>query len=387
MINIPRSSAPAIIALMLGCAVTSCTTVTARHDPLYRAQPHTSEIRATAENPQFGIASIAINATSGAMTDCSELIVVPGLNRRSIIPCRQGAAQTTNACTFTGAPATATCTVTLPIQTSTLVSYIVTVVSGNGQTTTTPEVAYAGGTQVLQRIARPVYWHRQATRGSRIDLGLFPDADYMAGIAVLLDPYRRFTDDLDSILGNVFFNTTDLFANAYTGDRQFFNLWAGPFGANAEGCTRTFSGDAQAVSVVFDGSAILHRNAFRDCASITAGGGGAGAVQATETDPAWILVHESGHFLFGLSDEYVGGGYIATMPCNNVYASSQACQTAAPGVGATIAQCLQIGATGFWRISTANETMANRVLQSDFRDDSARCFTNRIASCYNGACY
>lgn len=373
------------VALVLSLLMSACTSITARHEPLYRAEPHTSEIRATAQNAQFGIVSISIEVTAGPMSDCSEFAVVPGMNTRSIIPCRNSATVTPNVCTFAGAPAVATCTATVPIQASTLVSYVVSAVSANGQTTTAPEVAYAGGTQLLQRVARPVYWHRQATLGSRIDLGLFPDSDYRTGIAVLLAPYRRFTDDVSVLLGSVFFNTTDLFASAYTGDRQFFNLWAGPFGANAEGCTRTFLGDTQPVSAVMDGSAILHRNAFRDCASISIGG--AGSVQATEADPAWILVHESGHFLFGLSDEYDGGGYIASMPCNNVYATLQACQSAAPGNGATAAQCQQIGATGFWRIATANETMADRVLVSNFRDDSATCFSNRITSCHNGSCY
>jgi hypothetical protein len=316
------------------------------------------------------------------MTDCSEFAIVPGMNTRSLIPCRSSAALTTHTCTFAGAPAVATCTASVPIQASTLVSYVVSAVSANGQTTTAPEIAYSGGTQTLQRLARPVYWHRQLSRSSRIDVGSFPDSDY----AILVNPYPQFTGHLGAILDGAYFNTSDPFARAYTQDRQFFNLWAGPFGADAEGCSRTIGGDAQSVAAVMDGSAIVHRSSFRDCASISVGGG-AGSVQGTETDPAWLFVHESAHFLFGLSDEYSGGGYIATMPCNNVYANAPACQAAAPGNGATIAQCQQIGSTGFWRIATASETMANRNTSSDFRDDAARCVSNRLAACYNGSCY
>jgi hypothetical protein len=205
-----------------------------------------------------------------------------------------------------------------------------------------------------------------------------PDTDYGTN-------YRRFTDHLDVILDSVFFNNTDTFAQAYTGDRQFFNIWAGSFGADAEGCSRSFSGDASDVSAVVDGSAIVHVNAFRDCASISAGG--SGSVQATETDPAWLLVHESGHFLQALSDEYDGGGYDPAQPCPNVYSNQSSCQAAALGVGATAAQCSQIGSTGIWRIVTANETMTDRLLASDFHDDSDRCVTNRFSSCYAGSCY
>jgi hypothetical protein len=177
----------------------------------------------------------------------------------------------------------------------------------------------------------------------------------------------------------------DTFADTYTGNRHLFNLWAGPFGANAEGCSRNFSGDALLVSAVMDGSAILHEKTFRDCASISLGG--AGSTDATASDPAWLLTHESGHFLFGLSDEYAGGGYDPTQSCRNAYESQTACQTAAPGVGATTAQCAQIGMTGFWRIVGANETMADRQLSSNWRDDSNACVSNRFSSCFYGACY
>jgi hypothetical protein len=386
MHTIRRTSA-GLLGALLGLGLGGCTTIATTHDPLYRAQAHDSRISVTARNTQVGIASISIEVTTGAMTDCSEFAVVPGMTTRSIIPCRVGAAVSNNTCTYSGAPATATCTASVAIQASTMVSYVATAVAANGQSVTAPEIAYSGGTGQPERIARPAYWHRQLDRSGRIDLGVFPDSDYGSGAAVLIDPYGRFAADLDTTLDGAFFNTTDIFANRYTGDRQFFNLWAGPFGANAEGCARTFTGGAQAVAAVMDGSAIFHRNAFRDCGSITAGGGGAGSVDMSASDSSWLLVHESGHFLFGLSDEYAGGGYIATMSCNNVYATQANCQSAAPAAGATTAQCSQIGTTGFWRIVTANETMSDRVLQSDFRDDAERCFSSRISACYNGSCY
>jgi hypothetical protein len=308
----------------------------------------------------------------------------------SIIPCRVGATQSSNTCTYAGAPASATCTLTIAIDRSSLVSYVASAVAADGRLAIGPEITYAGGTQTLQRIARPVYWHRQAPSGSRIALGSFPDTDYRSGgsLFVPFDAYGDFTSDLDTVLRGAFFNTTDAFARAFTRDRFYFDLWAGPFGANAEAkCARTFSGDALAVSAVMDGSAIFHRRAFRDCATLTAGGGGAGSVQASETDPAWILVHEAAHFLLQLSDEYDDGGYDAGLPCPNVYSSLQACQSAAPGIGAAATQCAQIGTKPVWRIVSANETMSDRRSTSDFRDDAARCVARRIADCHDGACY
>jgi len=68
----------AIATLLAVTALCACTTISTSHDPLYRAQAHDSEIRVTAQNMQVGIASISIEVTTGAMTDCSEFAVVPG---------------------------------------------------------------------------------------------------------------------------------------------------------------------------------------------------------------------------------------------------------------------------------------------------------------------
>jgi hypothetical protein len=135
---------------------------------------------------------------------------------------------------------------------------------------------------------------------------------------------------------------------------------------------------------------IFHRNPFRDCSSFTvAGGGGAsGTVETTETNPGPLFVHESGHFLFALVDEYCcNGGYRTDLPCPNLYESQTACQSAAPAVGASTAQCTQINAQGgrvFWRISSAQETMDQQGLNTDFRDDSRACVRRYLEACKTG---
>jgi hypothetical protein len=140
MLDPTTSTRSAASVFLAGLVAAGCTTVTGNHDPLYPAEPHTSVITAIADNSWFGISSIVIDVKNGGISDCSEYSIVPGMNTSSIIPCRRpGARQTTNECSFTGAPARAVCSANVPIRESALVSYTVTVTAGNALTTTTKE--------------------------------------------------------------------------------------------------------------------------------------------------------------------------------------------------------------------------------------------------------
>ena len=121
-----------------------------------------------------------------------------------------------------------------------------------------------------------------------------------------------------------FFNTTDQFAVNYSIWKNLYNLWAGLNGADGDGCSRTFGGRADDVAAVTEGDAILHQNPFRDCASISLGG--SGTTQITLPDAAWVFTHESGHFLHGLGDEYIGGGNASVSDPANIYGSKNSCE-------------------------------------------------------------
>jgi hypothetical protein len=138
-----------------------------------------------------------------------------------------------------------------------------------------------------------------------------------------------------------------------------------------------------------DGSVIVHQFAMRDNASIGTAHGTA-TVQATRDDAGVVFAHESGHALFGMSDEYCcDGGYATNGPCVNIYASLAACQAAAPFVGTGPSQCMALSPTGggmVWRINSGLETMADETRTSQFLDDGRACFNQRITRCRAGSC-
>jgi hypothetical protein len=260
-------------------------------------------------------------------------------------------------------------------------------------------VTYAGGAPLTQatinfppfgsftvpwETARPVVWRTDAPssttpRDDKIDLGFVPDPD--------MPNYRGFTDDMQPLSLSLFYTDTNQFSVWTRTWKNLFNLWAGPNGADGDGCTRTFNAPASTVRGAFDGTAILHRNAFRDCASLSLGGG-AGTVQTNLADASWVLLHEAGHFLFGLGDEYVGGGNSSISDPRNVHGSEAACQSNSTARGQPSSQCVQIGMTGTWRNDDGvATTMEDRTLASDFRTLSGNAMSNRVSACVGGACY
>lgn len=385
-----------VVLLGLAATASGCgsLSLSALHDPLYRATPHTSTITARARDSERGVAEIRIEAYDGEITACTGPGLLP-----SLIPCRTGAVLQTHICTFPNVTSPVTCPFSLSLGDRRLITYTVSAKNGAGSTRNTSAITYAAGAPLTQaqvtfplvgtftipwETARPVWWHTDTPAGGsapddRIDLGFFPDADFGAN-------YQAFTDGMQTIALGAFFNSTNQFAENYGLWKNLYNLWAGPAGADGEGCTRSFTGDAATIAGITDGEAILHQNAFRDCAAIALGGSG-----TTETglaDAAWVFTHESGHFLHGLGDEYVGGGNASVSDPDNIYGSQASCQTAAATLSISQNFCAQIGTTGTWRMDDTNATtMEDRVLTSDWRTASGIALSRRVGKCASGACY
>lgn len=366
----------AVIPIMLVATGCASTTITAVHDPLYRAAPHTSTITATANNTESGIKTISMTVTTGDMVDCS----VIGLGGGGVIPCRHNATTVTHVCSFAGSPANASCAYPQVLPDNSLVTYSAQAEPVSGSTVATEEITYSGGAPTDPTLARPIWWRRNSAMTQKIDVGFFPDADYGSN-------YALFATDADTIAKGAFFNPGQQFAGTYSAFNGTFNLWAGPAGADGNGCTRTWAPALADIVSSMDGSAILHRTAFRDCSNISLGG--SGTVQATAGAPAVILTHESGHFLFGQGDEYCcDGGYGFAGSCGNVFGTQADCQAAAVGGGTCVKIISGANDTNMWRGDTGQpETMANASFGSDWRDNSHKCVVDRIFGCSNPTCY
>jgi len=375
-------------ALLLLAACAGTPRISALQDPLYRAENHTSTITARATESSDGIASINIQAIVGELTACGTFFP-------SLIPCRTGASSVGVVCTFPNTKTEVSCSLPISITPRRLITYSATATSARGRTASSGSVTYAGGAPLTQvtvllgltipwETARPVIWRTDAPssstdRGDKIDFGFVPDPD--------MPSYRAFTDDLQAVVVPLFYTDNNQFSVWPRTWKNLFNLWAGPTGADGNGCTRTFTTPASTVMAAFDGTAILHRDAFRDCASISLGGG-SGTTQTNLGDASWVLLHESGHFLFGMGDEYDGGGNFAISNPKNVVSSQAICQSTSTTNSLPTAQCAQIGATGTWRNDNAvATTMEDRTLGSDFQTLAGKVMANKVVDCVNGACY
>jgi hypothetical protein len=378
-------------SLLLLAACAGTPRISALQDPLYRAENHTSTITARATESRDGIASITINAVIGELTACGGL-------SPSLIPCRTGASSLGVVCTFPNTTSEVSCSLPISVTPRRLITYSATATSARGRTASSGAVTYAGGAPLTEHTvnfgpftftmpwetARPVIWRTDTpssstNRGDKIDFGFVPDAD--------MPSYRAFTDDLQAVTVPLFYTDTNQFSVWTRTWKNLFNLWAGPVGADGNGCSRTFNAPAATVMGAFDGTAILHRDAFRDCASISLGGG-SGTTQTTLGDASWVLLHEAGHFLFGLGDEYVGGGNFSISNPKDVMTSEAICQSTSTTNSLPTSQCVQIGTSGTWRNDDGQATtMEDRTLASDFRTLSGKAMANKVVDCVNGACY
>jgi hypothetical protein len=203
-------------------------------------------------------------------------------------------------------------------------------------------IGFAVGTQAQSNEPIPVY-----TRGNSstaIDIVLIPvDYDQSAG---------RTTRD--------FVNAArDFIVNGYLAQRQIdddrdrWNFYVNPV---TGGLAQTTVGTTVNRSVtqplnwtqvasVADSVAYVHNNGgWRDFGVF--GGAGIGYFTILAGTPGTI-VHETGHALFGLSDEYCcdGGTTTSTWPSPNIFTDQASCQSSATAHGVATGDCVQLSAT------------------------------------------
>ena len=148
-----------------------------------------------------------------------------------------------------------------------------------------------------------------------------------------------------------------------------------------------FGAGAEDLRAVTRAGAILHSDNFFDCADIKMPG--AGSIFSNDFDSGWLLVHEAGHFVFGLADEYPAGGHKSCSNPYNVFDSQIDCKNEEGPVTPEESKCVQIDSTGKWRIDEdLEETMDDDDKEdSGFQRSSADAVVNRLIECQKGLCY
>ena len=355
--------------------------ISVRHHPIYNAEPHTSTIKAEVKNLDNSRGNLAIHAITGVLADCVELDLPS-----SLIPCRKNATNLSPAvCEIVEDKESVECELTVDTTEAFLTTYVAVATFQSGAEIVTPAITYSGG-GTITNTASPVWWHTElgttSSEVDRISIAFFPNIGWDTDLA-------EFSEKLASIIRQSLFTDDRQFNRAYMLGRHYFDIWAFPHAgaaADFDSCNHTFSGAAWDMDAYVRGSVILHKTVLRDCSSI--GKGGAGTVDVDEIDRAWVFVHESAHFLFGLADEYGDGRQVAVAEPPNVFDALEFCSAILDEFGDS-AICKEFGQEEVsYRVHTVDpETMKTRLFTSDFRNTSDAAIQNRLNQCAAGKCY
>ena len=418
-----------LLYIQLSSMLTGCLSIEAVHDPLYRASPHTSTISASA-SASWGrsIKRITITVTEGRADYCRMSNgIAPGA-----IPCRKNASAVIHTCEFPDSPTSALCKYELathPLPPPTdfirsptepeshriraqyeprLVTYSAMVESRSAFGVSydfADEITYAAG-DYPPDLARPMWWHKDKTLDSKIDIALFPnDTDYLN--------YDFFLADVNTVIKGAFFSAGKTVSNMYSDNRKFVNLWAAPFGAFSDGChgfdpwvryrTLDIENTLAPLVAIMDGKTLIHRGRFTDCADIVYGRGLGTTDVATDNsgktgagyDPVWLFIHESWHYIHGMGDEYPGGGNIARNPCANVFQSKSDCESVRSARGMdTNTSCDKITdevtTVNVWHRVTPgplDDLMDKNHPDVDWLTDCRYCLRETFTNCESGQCF
>jgi hypothetical protein len=148
--------------------------------------------------------------------------------------------------------------------------------------------------------------------------------------------------------------------------RRSFNFYINPSTGHATDYDKiatdgSHQPPANAADLSFaEGRVLLHQTNLRDYAS--------GGYYSSEMQNRGTVLHESGHGLFGLADEYEGGAHWEADPYPNNWDSSAEASAAAPDRGKTAADVDVVKAGAWWKLCVDGCQMTTTGLTHDSYD-------------------
>lgn len=267
------------------------------------------------------------------------------------------------------------------------------------------QLAFSGNGQIVQFSARAVYWNGSSDEEVyRFASGDFPvtnapipirmKREIGNGIDIVFVPHIEvvpesdpsaagFRTHLDDIVDGILFEYPIIRDN-----RKYYNFWYSPIAVDfdAGNCTNLVDPYSIDLDFVADVSIYVHHQYKRNCSY--------GTRFTTEMWYGKSVVHELGHALAGLRDEYA----VATedfppreeMP--NTFRPKQACIDEAPLIGLSPDKCV-LSTPGFdyWRIDPTGAEgcmmgPSQHLTWSDFGPACERRFNWRYTQCLEGDC-
>jgi hypothetical protein len=227
----------------------------------------------------------------------------------------------------------------------------------------TDEYSFAAGAFPLPR--RPIPIRVTGAVGARLNLVLIADVD----VSTPLRSQLRIV-----LIGRHFHHS------AIRDNRRLYNFYYSSFTGNYEsGCDFTRPANYTELANVADAIMYLHQAPERDCSS-----GLNTSAEISGDQHLRTLLHEYGHTIFGLADEYSGDSLAKQKLCfTNVWNSKAACQADPISNGLTCVSKKRRDGTFFWTVD-GNDVMSGGQV---FGRACLRRVGWRYDSCRQGDCF
>jgi hypothetical protein len=301
--------------------------------------------RVTATDPD-GIQSIDISEDLRRFTLCS-----------GGVKCSVPVSQTSlRRCVFPiPYPSPAQCTVTVPgYPDESHVGYRATATTGSGAERSEGVIYFAAGTYPWPDDPIPVYV--RGDPAEKIDLVFIPDQDDGGNRA-------EFATWVTALLRDSFLSR-EPFAQQVRLHREVWNFYLTYTpGDSTEvfGCRNLPPANWSTLRLTVNSGFIVHKDPMRDCSGIGEDTlFGAEPIDAADPRSLTVPIHETGHSVFGLADEYQGGGlFTSTWPEHNAFKDRNACYANADAHNWPRGDCVKIGNTKWYRSDDGYDLMAD----------------------------
>ncbi|MGI9078694.1 MAG: hypothetical protein ACR2G6_15400 [Gemmatimonadaceae bacterium] len=357
-----RSLRPSLFSLATFLLASGCSTaprVFVLHAPVQPNNAQTVTYTAAAQDAD-GVSSIQVWEDRNTLSVCNNgMQCATHVSTTLLRTCSFAPPQNNATCTFT---------TTAGYPDGSFIGYRAVARDTEGKDGSEGWIYYAAGAFPWPNNPIPIYG--TGAPAEKVDLVFIPDPDYNAN-------NNQFMQDATNLVTNSYLSANN-FAQEVRDWRGYWNLYITYQTGDAEGfgsgCNTAPANWTNLRAIVNSGS-ILHTAALRDCAGI-----GDGSLFSVQTGGAFTnptAIHETGHSVFSMADEYCcDGGYWNIAPQANLFSSQGNCQTNATTNSWPTSDCVQIGSTGWWRSDGANDLMQNNNSNTNVfgRSDRARVF-------------
>jgi hypothetical protein len=283
---------------------------------------------------------------------------------------------TVKTCDPPGSVSSLTCTHTMPsaFAANSLINFRVRAVDPQNRTSS-ETYSFASGDYPWPNDPIPI--RVKGGTADKLDVVFIPDTDITVA---------NFRSQLDEVIEDLYFKYSNI--KFWRGLYNFY--YSGQQGNYEELCNFTNPSNMAQLTAIADTVAILHSADLRDCRS--------GTLMSSEIDYDKTLIHETGHALFNLKDEYCCDSSYSQQGCvPNLYSSLANCQGDATNVGYPSSNCTKLtkgaDSVNFWRIDPTTPSPGcimgpsqHSDSASDFQKACSRRLGWRYGKCLNGQC-